>query len=424
MTTKHADQARPYQINGEILGGIEVSGDGVFEGLPSAANTLADGASAPTGSLNSTAFAGSAQTVISALNQLAYDDTVLTSGISSNASDIATNSSSISTNSSNITTNANGLAAVVSSDLTLSPGAGFSTLGVYDVNGGAQTIVVAVDEVLQDLDALGEVDAADKFIVSTGAGAFAYESGATVRSSLGLVIGTDVQAFDAELDALAGLVSAANKVPMFSGSGTATMLDFVDEDNMASDSATAVPSQQSVKAYVDSQVGGADLDFQGDSGGALSIDLDSQTLTFSGGTGISAAGSGTTLTYNLDAEIAKLAGMLAADELAVLTPTEMAILDDATVTTAELNILDGDTAATSTTIVDADRVVLNDNGTMVQAAVSDFDAYVSGKNSTISGVKTFNAGSLKIVGTAADGTTSETYTVEIDGGILKLNPAS
>jgi len=44
-------------------------------------------------------------------------------------------------------------------------------------------------------------------------------------------------------------------------------------------------------------------------------------------------------------------------------------------TAAELNIVDGNTSATSTTVADADRVVLNDNGTMVQVAVTDLAAY-------------------------------------------------
>jgi len=46
-------------------------------------------------------------------------------------------------------------------------------------------------------------------------------------------------------------------------------------------------------------------------------------------------------------------------------------------TATELNIVDGDTSATSTTVADADRVVLNDNGTMVQAAVTDISTYMN-----------------------------------------------
>jgi len=57
------------------------------------------------------------------------------------------------------------------------------------------------------------------------------------------------------------------------------------------------------------------------------------------------------------------------------TAAELNILDGVTSTATELNIIDGDTSATSTTVVDADRVVLNDGGTMKQVAVTDLSAY-------------------------------------------------
>ena len=60
--------------------------------------------------------------------------------------------------------------------------------------------------------------------------------------------------------------------------------------------------------------------------------------------------------------------------------TKLAAVDS---TATELNIVDGGTSATSTTVADADRVVYNDNGTMVQVAVTDLDTYFSATSKTL-----------------------------------------
>src|SRR5210317_2208810 len=89
----------------------------------------------------------------------------------------------------------------------------------------------------------------------------------------------------------------------------ATVTAILDEDGLSSDSATSLATQQSIKAYVDAQVTAQDLDFQGDSGGALSIDLDSETLDIAGGTGIDTSGSANTLTVAIDSTVATLSGV-------------------------------------------------------------------------------------------------------------------
>ena len=111
-------------------------------------------------------------------------------------------------------------------------------------------------------DVTGTLPIANGGIGATSApmvGVITAANAGAVRTLLDLVPGTDIQAYDAELAALAGLTSAANKVPMFSGSGAATVIDFLDEDGLSSNSATAVPSQQSVKAFVEAQVQGLDI---------------------------------------------------------------------------------------------------------------------------------------------------------------------
>ena len=86
------------------------------------------------------------------------------------------------------------------------------------------------------------------------------------------------------------------------GSASATLVgitSIVDEDNMVSNSATALATQQSIKAYVDTQVTAQDLDVTSDSG-TIAIDLDSETLTVGGTTNeIETSASGNTVTIGL-----------------------------------------------------------------------------------------------------------------------------
>lgn len=84
--------------------------------------------------------------------------------------------------------------------------------------------------------------------------------------------------------------------------GSITITAFVDEDNMASNSATLVPTQQSVKAYVDSSSGV--LNFSADDGNSLDIQLASETMLFAGGTGMETSSSGNTITVSIDSSVA------------------------------------------------------------------------------------------------------------------------
>jgi hypothetical protein len=99
-------------------------------------------------------------------------------------------------------------------------------------------------------------------------------------------------------------------------------------------------------------------------------------------------------------------------------------------TAAELNIVDGDTSATSTTVADADRVVLNDNGSMVQVAVTDLAAYLDDEITAMPNLVTtaattvgaLNSGSITSgFGTIDTGSSTITTTGLITGGSLDID---
>ena len=103
--------------------------------------------------------------------------------------------------------------------------------------------------------------------------------------------------------------------------GAATAITDIDTDlTSVSASDDTLASAKAIKTYIDSQVTAQDLDFQADTGGALSIDLDIETLTLTGGTGIDTSGSGNTVTFAIDNTV-------------VATLTDSQILTNKTLTT-------------------------------------------------------------------------------------------
>ena len=107
------------------------------------------------------------------------------------------------------------------------------------------------------------------------------------------------------------------------------------------------------------------------------------------------------------------------------TASELNILDGVTSTATELNILDGDTSATSTTLAAADRIVVNDAGTMKQVALSDLETFMedaldTGTNLTTVGA--LDSGSITSgFGTIDTGSSTITTTGLISGGSLDID---
>ena len=107
--------------------------------------------------------------------------------------------------------------------------------------------------------------------------------------------------------------------------------------------------------------------------GADDFTFTANTFTALSGSSIVVPASG--LTIGSTAVTSTAAELNLLDGVSGLVQADLTKLAAVDSTAAELNIVDGGTSATSTTVADADRVVLNDNGTMVQVAVTDLSAY-------------------------------------------------
>jgi hypothetical protein len=194
----------------------------------------------------------------------------------------------------------------------------------------------------------------------------------TVDINGGAIDGTIIGATTAA--AITGTTITANTSLALASGATVTAI--LDEDAMTSNSATALATQQSIKAYVDAQVTAQDLDFQADTGGALSIDLDSETMTFTGGTGIDTSGSGNTVTFAIDSTVATLTGTQTLTNKTLTTPIISSISNTGTLTLpTSTDTLVG--RATTDTLTNKTLTSAVLNGTISGTSIKDEDDMVS-----------------------------------------------
>ena len=218
-------------------------------------------------------------------------------------------------------------------------------------------------------------------------------------------LNTKLAAIEASADVTdATNVNAAGAL-MLSDTTTAGLGIVVDEDNMASDLATKVPTQQSVKAYVDTEVAAAvtasDLDFSADSGGALSIDLDSETMTFTGGTGITTVGNTNDVSIGIDSSVATLTGTQILTNKTLTTPT---------ITSGVLN-----TGVSGTAIKDQDN--MSSNSATHLATQQSIKAYVDAQTTDETAEGSSN---LYFTNARARGAISAGNGISISGGAIAV----
>lgn len=114
--------------------------------------------------------------------------------------------------------------AALTGDVTASAGSNTTTIANDAVTYAKMQNVSATDKIL-GRSSVGAGDVEEITCTAAGRALLDDADASAQRTTLGLVIGTNVQAYDAELNALAGLTSAADKVPYFTGSGTAALAD-------------------------------------------------------------------------------------------------------------------------------------------------------------------------------------------------------
>ena len=198
--------------------------------------------------------------------------------------------------------------------------------------------------------------------------------------------------------------------------GTITATAFVDEDDMTSDSATLIPTQQSVKAYVDAQAHMTDVGIAGDSGtGAIT---DSETFTLTGGTGITSAVSGNTVTHTLDNTAVSAGSYGSASTIPVITVDAQGRLTAvSTASTSSSLTIGGDSGSDDVVTVGTDTLNFVGTANEIETTVSNNQIQIGLPDDVTIGGNATVSGNLTVSGTT---TTVDSTTLSVADPLISL----
>ena len=268
-------------------------------------------------------------------------------------------------------------------------------LELYGTDGDANTLQANLD--INGFNIVSTRSNEDIRIIPNGTGTIELEKSTNITGAL-TVSTTAAITGNATVGGTLG-VTGLSTLASFKGATGATVTAILDEDTLSSNSDTALATQQSIKAYIDAQNQSQAITFVGDDSTGTAVN-NGETFKIAGGTGLTAAVSGDTLTVDIDSTVATLTGAQILTNKTLTAPVmtgnvaiDNIIINDSEISTSSNAVLTLNPGGSGTIALSANTAV---TGTL-----------------TSSGLLTVSSGGADITGTLItdDVTTAGNHTV-------------